>query len=717
MRRLSRRVLAPAALAGVGLAVCGLAVAACATTAPTKALVLPVTSVSATARSALASTAAKPAAVTALPDSSSVTGPTYADLAFPSAADGWLIGQPAAGPGAASTSTVIWHTSTAGARWQVQWRGTGDPLSLTATDSAHAWALIGCLGTRCMPKLLVTADGGQRWTTLTRLPYPVRQVQFVSARVGLATSDGCLTVPSLTRCPGKVLISYDGGATWQPLLSGAGPVFATAAVSSTGAIQLWAAQAVLTAGDGAGPQVPAIKISTSVSGGRSWLQLGQLSLARQLATPNVQVKLAATSAGLSLASVFDEQTCAMHGCGTTDLLQSSNGGRTWSQAALTDPDTDAGCGYTQVLSSVAPDGAEWAATGSPAATCSPPFGLLFRRGSSGWQLLPPWQLTGASSLDAVSTNIAYAIAAGATITRTEDGGRTWTQLLPAPSPTGQIDALSATTALGAQDAVNAGAILRSSDGGRSWQQIADLPGAITQLDFPAQGDGIAVTYKPGTSGSGQSELWRSTDGGQSWTPAGRLPGDAGIGNTGSYGPWLSADGHGVLLTAGQMTPWQLGSGGGAPAQLWTTSDWGAHWTKGSLLSSYADGALTITSASFTTAGTGPGWLVSQSQILTATGRTLTPVTNSPQVSDAQLLRPGAGIAWGISGGQNGKTYFLSIYRTTDNGIAWQHSQTTITLPPQNQQILISFTDLDHGWLVIGGSTWLTANGGRTWTHS
>jgi photosystem II stability/assembly factor-like uncharacterized protein len=716
MRRRSRRMLVPASLAGVGLAVCGLAVAGCTTTATTKALVLPVTSVSATARSALASRAAKPAAITTLPDPSSVTGPTYANLAFPSAADGWLIGQPAAGPGAASTSAVIWHTSTDGAGWQVQWRGTGDPLSLTATDSAHAWALIGCPGTRCAPTLLATADGGQYWTTLTRLPYTVRQVQFVSAKVGLATADGCLTVPSLTRCPGKVLISYDGGAAWQPLLSGTGPVFATAAVSAAGAVRLWAAQAVLTAGGGAGPLVSAIKISTSVSGGHSWRQLGQIPLAGEPPTPNVQIKLAATSAGLSLASIFDQQSCAMHGCGTTDLMQSSDGGRTWSQASLTDPDGDADCGYGEVLASVAPDGSEWATTGQPSANCSPPYGLLFRRGPVGWQLLSPTQLTGIVALDAVSTNVAYAITDSAALARTVDGGHTWTQLLPAPSPTGQIDALSATTALGAQDTVNAGAILRSGDGGRRWQQIAELPGVITQLDFPSPSDGIAVTYQPGRWGSGYSELWRSPDGGLTWTPAGRLPGNAGVENTGSYGPWISADGHGVLLTAGQMIPWQLASGGGAPAQLWSTSDWGAHWTKGSLLPSYVDGALSITSASFTTASTGPGWLVSQSQILTTADRTLTLVPNSPQVSNAQLLRPGAGIAWGISGGQNGKTYFLSIYRTADNGVRWQRSEMTITLPPLNQQPLLNFSDLNHGWLVIGNSTWLTANGGRTWTH-
>jgi photosystem II stability/assembly factor-like uncharacterized protein len=704
-----RRSWYTAVLAGLAVAV---AVTACSSAAPATTTPGATTHVNATTAAARVTAAARPAVLTG-PAS---TEPTYTDLAFPSAADGWLLGQPTASPGASSTSAIIWHTSTAGTAWQEQWRGTGYPLSLTATDSAHAWALIGCLGTRCAPELLGTADGGQHWRMLARLPYTARQVQFVSASIGLATLDGCLTTPSEARCPGKVLISYNGGATWQPLLSGTGPVFATATVSAGGAVQLWAAQTVLDAGDGAGPQVSAINMTTSVDGGHSWLRLGQLPLTGEPPTANVQIKLAATSAGLSLASIFDQESCAMHGCGTTGLLQSSDGGRTWSQASLADPDGDAGCGYGEVLSSVAPDGAEWASAGQPGATCSPPYGLLFQRGSAGWRLLSPWQLTGVTALDAVSTNVAYAIAGGTALARTENGGRTWTQLLPAAIPTGQIDALSATTALGAQDTVNAGAILRSSDGGQSWQQIADLPGTVIQLDFPAPADGIAVTYQPGRWGLGYSELWRSTDGGLAWTPAGRLPGNAGYENTGSYGPWMSADGRGVLLTAGQMIPWQLADGSGTPVWLWTTRDWGSHWTRDGLLPSYADGALSISSASFASAGPGPGWLVSQSQIFAASGRTLTPVPNSPQVSDAQLLLgPGTGLAWGLSGDQNGETFILSIYRTTDNGLRWQQSRTTITLPPLNQQVLLDFSDVNHGWLVIGNTTWLTSNTGRTWT--
>ncbi len=65
--------------------------------------------------------------------------PTFTALAFPAPATGWLLGQAAAGGRA-----EIWRTGTAGATWQVQWESAGSPLSVTATDPSHAWALIAC---------------------------------------------------------------------------------------------------------------------------------------------------------------------------------------------------------------------------------------------------------------------------------------------------------------------------------------------------------------------------------------------------------------------------------------------------------------------------------------------------------------------------------------------------------------------------------------------
>jgi photosystem II stability/assembly factor-like uncharacterized protein len=106
-----------------------------------------------------------------------------------------------------------------------------------------------------------------------------------------------------------------------------------------------------------------------------------------------------------------------------------------------------------------------------------------------------------------------------------------------------------------------------------------------------------------------------------------------------------------------------------------------------------------------------------SQIFATSGKALSPVPGSPAANGAQLLSPGAGIAWWLNGGQSGSDFVLSVYRTTDNGRHWQQFLTPVTLPPQSQQVLLSFSDIDHGWLVIGDTTWLTADGGRTWSRA
>ena len=129
------------------------------------------------------------------------------------------------------------------------------------------------------------------------------------------------------------------------------------------------------------------------------------------------------------------------------------------------------------------------------------------------------------------------------------------------APAGLLDVLSPETALGAQDAGDAGAILRSADGGYRWTRLADLPGVVTQLCFPAAADGIAATYQVGVpAGTSPWRLWRSRDGGLTWQAAGALPG----GNTTIFGPWFSVSGRGLLLTVTGGIPWQPGSGGIPP---------------------------------------------------------------------------------------------------------------------------------------------------------
>jgi photosystem II stability/assembly factor-like uncharacterized protein len=629
--------------------------------------------------------------------------PEYTAVAFPRPAAGWLLGR----PGSGAARAEIWHTVTAGRTWQPQWQGAGDPLTLSATDPAHAWALIGCPGSRpsCGRTLIATADAGLHWRVIARLPAAVNQVRFFSGRLGMATSDRCLAEPSTTRCPGQLLVSRDGGAHWTPVLTAPGPVFATAvAAGQLPAGRLWAAE----------PSGSVISFLTSTDGGRHWRALGRVTSPVPL-SPDVRLSLAAGppgSPGLAWATVFDQLSCAMHGCGTAFLLHSADGGQSWRPVALPGHHPDQ-CGPDGIVFSAAPDGSAWAATGRNGAACSPPFGLLYRYGppgeNSAWQPLPSWQLTQVTSLDAVSGDVAYAVGGQGLLSR-------WTQLGPALAPAGFLDVLGPGTALAAQDAGDAGAILRSSDGGHGWTELARLPGVVTQLDFPVPDDGVAATYQPGVPsrpGASPWRLWRSRDGGLTWRAAGALPG----GNTDIYGPWFSAGGHGLLLTLTGSIPWQPGSGGTPPVRVWTTANWGSSWTRGGLLPLGGD---TLTgAASF--AGRS-GWLVIETagfqQRLAVAGRGPLRLLPGPRdASYVQLLGHGTGFAWGLeSAGHAGQTVVV-LSRTTDNGRSWRRSKTTLVAPPGAATTpLLGFSDADHGWLVFGGLTWRTSDGGAGWTR-
>ncbi len=656
-----------------------------------------------------------PAAVPAGTTISASAAPSFTALAFPAPSAGWVLGKTTSGPALAQ----IWHTGTAGSTWQVQWQGAGSPLAISATDPGHAWALIACQAPKvaCGRELLATADGGQHWRVVATLPKAVNQVQFFTGGLGLATSDSCLADLSLTHCPGQVLLSRDGGARWTPVLSGSGPDFATASAAG----QLWAAEVVPSTFAASGPGPSDVKFVTSTDGGHTWRLLGQVSNLGPL-SPEVQVTLAASSSGLAWASVFDQLSCAMHGCAVAELLASGNGGRSWSPVSLPDSYPDE-CGSISTVFSPVPGGGAWAATGRNGAACAPPLGLLYRYPGpvTPWQELPPWQLTQVSALAAVSGRIAYAIGGGV-VSVTFDGGASWAQVLPAPAPVGQLDAVTAATALAAQDPADAGAILRSDDGGRSWSQIAQLPGVVTQVDFWSASDGVAATYQPDAAPGWQ--LFATSDGGSIWEPYGPLPG----GNTDIDGPWMSASGHGLLLTVTGGTPWEPGSGGSPPVRIWTTSNYGLNWTRGGLLP--LGGDTVAGPASFAPyAGSVPGgpvrwsgWLV----IATASFAQRVAVTNGgplqllPAATPAgyvQLISPGTGFAWDLQYPGNATVAVLSLSRTTDDGRSWLHSSTRIEIPANSSAVpLLDFSDADHGWLVLGNATWRTADGGRTWTR-
>jgi photosystem II stability/assembly factor-like uncharacterized protein len=618
------------------------------------------------------------AAGPAVPASADVTA-----VAFPAPSSGWAIGTGGSG------RSAIWHTGDGGTTWQTQWQapGKGKLVSITATDPEHAWAIFG-------RELLGTTDGGARWRVLATLPEQAAQVRFGTNGLGVVVVDGCLPGLGLqlSRCPGQVLVSRDGGTSWSRVLSGSMPVFAVADAHG----QLWAAEPAAS-GD--------VTMLTSTDAGRSWSRLGTAKTTYQL-SDEVQITLAVSGGRLAWASEYDLGSCAMHGC-LTDVLSSGNDGRSWRQVNLPDKYPDY-CGPAQLALAVGADGSAWVGLARNGAACSPPLGLVYRNTGHGWQQLAPWQLDGISSLDPVNAQVAYAIGGQGMLARTDDGGQHWTQVLPAPVPGGELDVVGAGMAFGAQDGDDAGAILRAS-GTTGWSQVSDLPGTVTQVDFPSAQDGAAISYAPDTTPGWR--LWTSTDGGTSWTAGGPLPKGQQL-----IGPWLTATGQGLLLTDDGGEPWVPQNSGTGPVREWVTSNWGASWHQAGTLQlgkdtpdgpasfAYANGAWTgwisVVNTSFNT------------QLDAVSGDRLSKLPGNPPADGLQLVGPGAGFAWTIN--YSGHAPVLKLARTTNGGRAWQRSSMTLPASPTAPLPLVGFSSVQDGWLVAGNVTLVTSNGGQTW---
>jgi photosystem II stability/assembly factor-like uncharacterized protein len=114
--------------------------------------------------------------------------------------------------------------------------------------------------------------------------------------------------------------------------------------------------------------------------------------------------------------------------------------------------------------------------------------------------------------------VGYVLDRGGRVTRTRDGGRTFSRRATLPEPALGLDPIEdypidagdiffsdARTGL----ATAGSSIFRTDDAARSWRRVVDAPGHIAQLHFPSRLDGYAL---------GQG-LLRTANGGRTWLRA------------------------------------------------------------------------------------------------------------------------------------------------------------------------------------------------------
>ena len=459
-------------------------------------------------------------------------------------------------------------------------------------------------------------------------------------------------------CAGRVLLSRDGGHEWSVALRTPGPVVA---VSASGGA-LWAVETSLgLAKRSRTGRQPGVVVFVSRDRGRSWTRQGHIDL--WLAGVRQSVQLLLGRDGRLLLSVLDLDGCAMHGCSPDDVYLSRNDGRTWRLAdprETRDGVAEPGCGLAgQVVLGQSPDSRAWASEGPPLATCSAPATTLFAAAPGGgpadrsWAVVQRWPMFRPLALAWPARSIGYALGP-AGVTKTTDGGRGWSQVLPEPSPAIAVHAISATVAYGVQDATDQGAVTQTTDGSQ-WRLIAHLPLNLSLIDFPTARDGVAI----GTSWNiaTHTTTWQLYSTGArhpSWTLRARLPlhGDQQV-----SGLWM-ADAHRGLILVSHGAIWpQVMTGGVGPLTLWQTADGGRTWTRRRAVP-FSDG-LTFSGASFTPNSTGgwTGWLLtSHLEATSDTGQHWHRLAPSPTIDGAQLLTPRSAIAW--DGPHNGRASAL-----------------------------------------------------------
>ena len=109
------------------------------------------------------------------------------------------------------------------------------------------------------------------------------------------------------------------------------------------------------------------------------------------------------------------------------------------------------------------------------------------------------------------------------LVHTTNGGRTWTQVLPATSPSTDISFVAAADGFGLGLPADGHAVLTTTDGGRSWRPLATLPSDLRATSMSFVDDLHGWILGTTTGSAAQVEVLATGDGGRTWQVARRLP--------------------------------------------------------------------------------------------------------------------------------------------------------------------------------------------------
>ncbi len=429
----------------------------------------------------------------------------FGPVAFVSEQVGWV---------AESNAPVVLHTVSGGRTWQPE--ELPDDLVVTALSFATptrgiavGTTLCGSGATSCVTAILFTQDGGRHWSVVQSQSY---SPSGIHGATGLSVSP----TAAYALLNGHLLMSANGGPTWQPLPVPPDVRPEMLAFSSPGEGFLGAATCTALGA------CTSFSLWRTTDNGAVWTPVW-----RGVGPPH-SLTMVSAQRGYMLTAP-NPMMVTMGGMAGT-LYQTMDGGLQWTvvQSAW----TGAYQGGFQDYAVWADGQVGWIPVDAGA---GPGRGGLEMTADGGlhWTLIGVqrgWTLSQASLL---SPTDGWVVGSGRFsqaadfLLHTTNGGRTWQQVLPPVTPVQQVDMVSSADGFGLGTASAPNQLLWTANGGRTWSFRPGPPLGVNQqvaaVQFQSSRQGLALVSSTGAAATpGPTDVYATNDDGATWHLQGTL---------------------------------------------------------------------------------------------------------------------------------------------------------------------------------------------------
>ena len=410
---------------------------------------------------------------------------SYSALTFPSASTGYIAAEAPGG------RTAIFATDNGGRSFESLPGPAGTVLALAKAGSRLVAVTVSSYSSVGVVHIVIQSSSGG-WTTVYRVANPpLLAFESVTAavRVMFFGSVGYAVLGGLA------VTSTNGGRSWSPMVLPRAyyPVSMSFTSARTGFLLGPSGCALTTC--------PAVVLATG-DGGRRWQPVF-----------TVPTRNGLDDLGLTFADPRDgflyAQSIATE---TGRLYRTTDGGSRWS---LADGNLASGRFVPEVPDFLSPQ-VGWMPIASGASPIAGGIETTTDGGSS-WTIHNGGGTWSIGAVDLVSNDLGFALSqlpnGPNAVIATHDGGRSWTQVLPALTPTLSVAFSNPRDGWGLGLPLDPTAILATTDGGLHWSLVGHLPGPGRSLAATAS---PRMLWAVAVTAAGGNALYQSRDGGRAW---------------------------------------------------------------------------------------------------------------------------------------------------------------------------------------------------------